>query len=130
MPSSQQLLLHRLWFSSSPALTGLPGHTLSLALLTHTGEVEYRIGQGQVLVAGVVGYLNLQRDMHSVTCGQACGTWWAGTRPSATSVPISAVSFKPLGSLTTTPGHICKVGAICPGSTGTWIPVLPTAPRA
>lgn len=85
MPSSQLLLLHRLWFSSSPALAGLLGHTLSPALLTHTGEVEYRIGQGQMLVAGVVGYLNLQRDMRSVTCGQACGTR-AGNGPSATFV--------------------------------------------
>ena len=69
-----------------PRPSRTPGHTLSPALLTHTGEVEYCIGQGQMLSAGVVGYLNLQRDMHSVTCGQACGTWWAGT----TSVPMSA----------------------------------------
>lgn len=42
-----------------------PGHTS--ARLTHTGEVEYGIGQRQLLMAGVVGYLNLQRDMLSVT---------------------------------------------------------------
>lgn len=72
---------------------GLPGHTLRPAQLTYTGEVEYRIGQGQLLMAGVVGYLNLQRHMLSVTYmsyREAHGTWWAGAGPSAISDTVPA----------------------------------------
>lgn len=52
-------------FVKRPLFLDIPSHPPPLAQalagpqLTNTGEVEHRIGQGQGLMAGVVGNLNL-----------------------------------------------------------------------
>lgn len=89
-------------FSSSPALPGLPGHTLSPAPLTHTGEVEYCIGQGQMLVTGVVSYLNLQRDTQ---CHMWTGPWNLAV---SNLCPCVSAPLSFSGSLIPIPGHIYK----------------------